>query len=442
MRKYQQLALVLISISCVAILLVYKSENNRLKYVLEVVNIFGRSDAASLIRIDNSSRYRSVPYDFDSPLPAWQRVGADVYVYSAFWQKNDLEAGGTVVSLAVGLEQAIVNFKCQVQHGGGGGGGSNRVDSTVLPGKFLFSRVENPTGSVAAPNGEVFVIYKFLCKVKRDLPGGQPPTEVVLTDATHAIKRFIPLRLIDSKSIPQKMTMTACVDLNNYLELEDEFRKPSAVLQFFLHHQIVGVDDFIVYNSNALDSGTTALLYNHGIKINLLPYNFPFDLANKQQNRLIIELDCLMRNYNAARYTFVSAINEYLYPSSRLRSNNQFLKYAGKVSSDVTQFMVTTRTICIDKRRKIFSDNLLYDVDARNDRPFVIHRPMDYNRTGSSPQELVKSLTVERGIMFVHRYIENCVGKSDLYDWTTTLDGDFLQYVSEVGKELNKLIYR
>ncbi|KAL1386041.1 hypothetical protein pipiens_001352 [Culex pipiens pipiens] len=430
MRKYQQLALVLISISCVAILLVYKSENNRLKYVLEVVNIFGRSDTASLIRIDNSSRYRnSVPYDFDSPLPAWQRVGADLYVYSAYWQKNDLEAGGTVVSLAVGLEQSIVNFKCQVQHGG----------KDVVPGKFLFSRVESPTGSVVAPNGEVFTIYKFLCKVKRDF--GQP-TEVVFTDATHSIKRYIPLRVIESKSIPQKMTMTACVDLNNYLELEDEFRKPSAVLQFFLHHQIVGVDDFIVYNSNALDSTTTAMLYNHGIKINLLPYNFPFDLANKQQNRLIIELDCLMRNYNAARYTFVGAINEYLYPNSRLRSNNQFLKYAGKVSSDVTQFTVTTRTICVDKRRKIFSDNLLYDVDARNDRPFVIHRPLDYNRTGSAPPELVKSLTVERGIMFVHRYIENCVGKSDLYDWSTTLDADFLQYVSEVGKELNKLIYR
>lgn len=427
MRKYQQLALVLLSISCVAILLVYKSENNRLKYVLEVVNIFGRSDAASLIRIDNSSRYKSVPYDFDSPLPSWQRVGADVYVYSAFWQKNELEAGGTVVSLAVGLEQSIVNFKCQVQHGG----------KDVVPGKFLFIRVENPTGSVAAPNGEVFVIYKFLCKVKRDF--GQP-TEVVFTDATHSIKRFIPLRFIESKAIPQKMTMTACVDLNNYLELEDEFRKPSAVLQYFLHHQIVGVDDFIVYNSNALDSTTTAMLYNHGIKINLLPYNFPFDLANKHQNRLLIELDCLMRNFNAARYTFVSAINEFLYPNSRLRSNNQFLKYAGKVSSDVTEFTVTTRTICIDKRRKIFSDNLLYDVDARNERPFVIHRPLDYNRTGS--QEVVKSLTVERNIMFVHRYIENCVGKSDLYDWTTTLDADFLQYVSEVGKELNKLIYR
>ncbi|XP_058831869.1 uncharacterized protein LOC131690258 [Topomyia yanbarensis] len=427
MRKYQQLALVLISISCVAILLVYKSENNRLKYVLEVVNIFGRNDAASLIRVDNSSRYRPAPYDLNSPLPVWQRVGDDVYVYSAFWQKNDLEIGGTVVSLAVGLEQSIVNFKCQVQHGG----------KDLVTGKFFFVRLDNPTGSVVAPNGEVFVIYKFLCKVKRDF--GQP-TEVIFTDATHSIRRFIPLRVIESKSVSQKMTITACVDLNNYLELEEEFRKPSAVLQYFLHHQIIGVDDFIVYNSNSLDSTTTAMLYNHGIKVNLLPYNFPFDLASKQQNRLIIELDCLMRNYNAAKYTFVGGINEYLYPNSRLRSNNQFLKYAGKVSSDVNQFSVAVRTVCIDSRKKIFSDNLLYDVEARNDRTFFVYRPQNYNRTGS--QEFAKTLTVDGKIMFVHRYLEKCVSKSDLYDWTTILDAEFLQYVIDVGKELNKLIFR
>ncbi|XP_055606632.1 uncharacterized protein LOC129754527 [Uranotaenia lowii] len=428
MRKYQQLALVLISISCVAILLVYKSENNRLKYVLEVVNIFGRSDAASLIRIENSTRYRGVAaYDFDSPLPTWQRIGSDVYVYSAFWQKNDLESGGTVVSLAVGLEQAIVNFKCQVQHGG----------KDVATGKFLFSKMEHSTGSIAAPNGEVFVIYKFFCKIKRDF--GQP-TEVIFTDLAHSIKRIIPLRVIETKSVPQKMTMTACVDMNDYLELENEFRKPSSMLQYFLHHQIVGVEDFIVYNSNALDSPTRAVLYNHGIKINLLPYNFPFDLTNKRQIRQLIELDCLMRNYNAAKYTFVGSINEYLYPSSRLRSNNQFLKDAGKASPDITQFTISSRTVCIDRRKKIFSDNVLYDVEARSDQPFYVFRPQDYNRTGL--QEVGKSLDIDRNVMFMHRYVEKCSEHADRYEWTSIVEPNFLQYVTEVGKELNKLIYR
>ncbi|XP_035906682.1 uncharacterized protein LOC118509708 [Anopheles stephensi] len=434
MRKYQQLALVLLSITCVVILLVYKSENNRLKYVLEVVNIFGRNDAASLIRIDNSSRLHSSPYDFDSPLPAWQRLGDGFYVYSAFWQKNELAAGGTVISIAVGLEHAAVNFKCQVQHGTG----------DVATGKLHFVRLEHPTGSVKVPNGEVFVVYKLLCKVARDF--GQP-TEIIFTDTAQSIKRYVPLRVLESRSVQQRMTMTACVDMSDYLELEEEFRMPSAVLQYFLHHQIVGVEDFIVYNSNALNGATTSLLYSHGIKINLLPYNFPFALADKQQNRLLIEMDCLMRNYNAAKLSFIGAINEYLYPSSRLRVNNKFLKYAWKVSSDVSRFAIASRSVCIDKRKKVFSDNLLYDVDvgaqltAPSERPFYVYKPQDYNRTAGTP-EFVKTLDVDRSMIFVHRYGGKCSSKTNLHDWTISLQPDFLQYVTDVGRELNKLIFR
>ena len=252
------------------------------------------------------------------------------YVYSSFWQKNELAAGGTVISIAVGLEHAAVNFKCQIQHGTG----------DVATGKLHFVRLDHPTGSIKAPNSEVFVVYKLLCKVARDF--GQP-TEVIYTDTAQSIKRYVPLRVLESRSVQQKMTMTACVDMTDYLELEEEFRMPSAVLQYFLHHQIVGVEDFIVYNSNALNGATASLLYSHGIKINLLPYNFPFDLADRHQNRLLIEMDCLMRNYNAAKLTYIGAINEYLYPSSRLRVNNQFLKYAWKVSSDVSRFSIASR---------------------------------------------------------------------------------------------------
>ncbi|XP_052871962.1 uncharacterized protein LOC128277530 [Anopheles cruzii] len=432
MRKYQQLALVLLSITCVVILLVYKSENNRLKYVLEVVNIFGRNDAASLIRIDNSSRLHSLSYDLDNPLPAWQRIGDGFFVYSSFWQKNELAAGGTVISIIVGLEQAIVNFKCQIQHD----------TKDLVTGKLLFTRIERPnTGSVKNPTGESFVVYKFLCKLSRDF--GQP-TEVIYTDVNHAINRYVPLRVLESKSVRQRMTITACVDMNDYLELEEDVRHPAAVLQYFLHHQIVGVEDFIVYNSNALNGATASLLYNHGIKINLLPYNFPFDLSNRQQNQMIIEMDCTMRNYNAAKLTFVGAINEYLYPSSRLRLNNQFLTYAWKVSSDVSRFAVSTRSVCIDSRKKIFSDNLLYDVDAHSDSEgqFFVYKPQHYNRSAGGTIDLMKTLDVERNMLFVHRYGGKCSSKANLHEWTEGLHGDFLQYIMDVGRELNKLIFR
>lgn len=89
MRKYQQLALLLISCFSVGVLMMYKSENNRLKYVLKYVNFFGRNDAAVLRRIQNSTtaedEERQSKWVFTKPLPVWQVIGDSFYAYSAYW---------------------------------------------------------------------------------------------------------------------------------------------------------------------------------------------------------------------------------------------------------------------------------------------------------------------------------------------------------------------
>lgn len=89
MRKYQQLALLLISVFSVVVLLMYKSENNRLKYVLKYVNFFGRNDAAVLRRLQNGTgseaELRLPKSAFSKPLPVWQLIGDSFHAYSAYW---------------------------------------------------------------------------------------------------------------------------------------------------------------------------------------------------------------------------------------------------------------------------------------------------------------------------------------------------------------------
>jgi hypothetical protein len=113
MRKYQQLVLVVVSVISLAILFMYRSENNRLKNVLDVVNFFGRNDEAAVIRIENSSS--SSYYDFSSPLPVWQRIGNGFHSYSSFYHKNSYEAGSEIITLVVGMPHSIINFRCQVK---------------------------------------------------------------------------------------------------------------------------------------------------------------------------------------------------------------------------------------------------------------------------------------------------------------------------------------
>lgn len=109
MRKYQQLVLILISVISVTILIVYKSENERLNHVLNVVNFFGQqSSPLSLVKIENFSNFT---YKFDYPLPSWSFLGNEFHSYSAFWKKNELVAGGEAIALVVGSVHGNVVFQ-------------------------------------------------------------------------------------------------------------------------------------------------------------------------------------------------------------------------------------------------------------------------------------------------------------------------------------------
>lgn len=108
MRKYQQLILVIISIISVSVLIVYRSENERLNHVLNVINFFGKREI-SLVKIEN---YSNFSYRFDYPLPTFTNLDDDFHGYSAFWKKNDLVAGGKVVAIIVGSSiHSIVQFQ-------------------------------------------------------------------------------------------------------------------------------------------------------------------------------------------------------------------------------------------------------------------------------------------------------------------------------------------
>lgn len=107
MRKYQQLLLILVSVISVTVLIVYRSENERLQHVLNVVNFFGNRDI-SLVKIENFSNFS---YKFDYPLPTWLYLGNEFHAYSAFWKKNDLVAGGEVIALAIGSVHGNVLFQ-------------------------------------------------------------------------------------------------------------------------------------------------------------------------------------------------------------------------------------------------------------------------------------------------------------------------------------------
>lgn len=113
MRKYQQLLLILVSIISVSVLIAYRSENERLNNVLNVINFFGQRDSVNLnlVKIEN---YSNFTYKFDFPLPTWSYLGNEFHAYSAFWKKIDLVLGGEAIALAIGSVHGNVMFQVRM----------------------------------------------------------------------------------------------------------------------------------------------------------------------------------------------------------------------------------------------------------------------------------------------------------------------------------------
>uniref|UniRef100_A0A1B0A9G3 Glycosyltransferase family 92 protein n=1 Tax=Glossina pallidipes TaxID=7398 RepID=A0A1B0A9G3_GLOPL len=362
MRKYQQLLLLIISCISVGILLMYKTENNRLKDVLHVINFFGRKDAAILRRIDNINNSSHYLADFIHPLPVWQQFGQHFHAYAAYWKRNELVAGGEAVVIVVGGRGAILNFKCSVNY-----------EANKMP-------------NVAKP-------------------------------------------------------ISICLDLVNqaYKNATSLEHREKELMQFFVHHFSLGIEDFIVYNGDDLSLQLLLILDRLNIKVHLLPFNFPYSHSNDiERIRSLVETDCLLRNTNRARHTLLLTANEFFYPSTKLYEEKSVLKYLSHYTSKAQRFELPVFAVCKDQTHNFLIDNTLYDPEVKFKHHLYVYR-LSPNILNSSTEDLTTSsstlLTVNRA--FIHHYC-SClhVGKDGLFDWRNSIREDFMKHLQSLKNEL------
>jgi hypothetical protein len=304
----------------------------------------------------------------------------------------------------------------------------------IVSGKFGFIRLEHQNiPLLGGDQSENYLIYKFLCTVSRDFG---TPTNVIFTDLKLHTEHFVSVRSVETKNIKEKQSLVVCLDLNSYNHsFVDPFVNITNILQYFLHYEIIGATEFIVYNPNVYNSELKTMAAKYGIKINILPYNFPFELNDKNKNRLVILNDCLLRNVHLSNFVAVTALNEFLFPDSRLRPGNNFLKSLKSVSSEVNRFEIKKRSVCMDFRKRILVDNFLYNIDMKNDKFYLYYKP-DYNKN-----DIFKTHEANKNIISVHQYVK-CINRTDLYDWRTILPESYLNFMYDTGKELNTLMFK
>lgn len=425
MRKYQQLLILVISCISIGVLLMYKSENRHLKDVLQIINFFGRNDAAILKRIENNSSLYI--RDFLFPLAIWQSMG-EFHVYSSYWRRNELVSGGDAVAIIVGRKGAVLNFKCSLNFQG-----------TNIQGKFRFQRVDK---DIEDENSE-FTRYYFFCKVTRDFGTPDSVTFNALTSATKNV-HTVKLRVlkVGDKGVQHLAVhpMTVCVNLydKEFFNMTSLDRQPHELLEFFVHHYILGIEDFIVYSGDDIPFSLHPYLSRFNIRVHSMPFNFPFSINNSSERiRSIIEMDCILRNTNRARYSILLNANELFYPNTNLDDEKSLLRSL-RNENGVGYFDIKTYTICKDQRHKYLIDNTLYDPEFKNLHHVTLYKPQD-NAISSADDPVHISLPVSK--IFTHRYT-NCinVGKDGLHDWRNSLRDDFMLHLQRLKEEIMLLI--
>ncbi|CAG9792481.1 unnamed protein product [Diatraea saccharalis] len=327
MRKYYQLILVIVCFVSIVTLLIYRHEYYRLRYVLEVLNFFGKPGLSEIefcgpgfnatmlseILRNSSMEVRETP-------PLFQEIDEHVYSYSSFlrsynkYDKLAQEHAHNIDTIVIGKANVRPNFRCNIW-----------LENSSKPksGKFNVKIISDSV------NG--FRLYIFQCSLNKNL--GKPKgvsfyiNDYNMNPINAPINRVIQ---VNTKRKPRERSNirfvnniepAVCVIPNQVPIISRD-----AFIEFLVYHHMMGINTFTIYDSmisediirrlNLLPADITEW------SIQFFPLNYPFVFAKSYEIvRSAIELDCLFRHFrydkediNKASHTVTLSWDEFLVP--------------------------------------------------------------------------------------------------------------------------------
>lgn len=344
MRKYYQAALAVIAVVSLVSLLVYRHEYNRLRYVLEVFNYFGKPGlkSADTNCTNFASTFTAFNARFDEPMPSWQRLEDDLYVYSAYRLDNR-----NIKAVALGTANSVASVQCLVFF---------ENESKPILGNFKFLPIVSEVASRRKDNTK-YAGYHFICTYV-NTNGVKIPTGVTFLTKSNKFLNYAPVLPI--KSQPESLShkrIGVCVT--------QSLTKPTQatdIINFVNFHSLIGMNNFIVYDSgipNEINirlkeiSNDPTLFWKFTYTV--IPWNFPFMDIDQNVIREIMEIDCLYRTYNSVAYAIALSWNEYVvlkYHHTAIDLMADFERYSigklGRLTTRLTasRYALNTTTFC------------------------------------------------------------------------------------------------
>ncbi|XP_077295576.1 uncharacterized protein LOC143917846 [Arctopsyche grandis] len=316
MKKYYQLLLVVVCLTSVVALLVYRQQYNHLRYVLEVLNFFGKPGGTSesdLCAYGINSSVLSERLEgkrtglLDLP-SQFQRIDDYHYAYSSFWKQSSSHPDLNIQNKYYGISNTIVfgskhakqNFRCHFL--------MESEDRPII-GKFSFFRMESRANIKEYKD---YVLFIFHCKLTRPLGSPYAVSFYPNSDTNPYYSPIIKMINLSNGNTHMNSVEHSVLFDNNFkiaacvmpTILPTITRKN--VMEFLSFHKLLGITEFHIYDNslptNVLEKLAILPTEITGFTVNILPFNFPYSSEDSYQlMRDLAEWDCTFRNLNRNR---------------------------------------------------------------------------------------------------------------------------------------------
>lgn len=333
MRKYYQLILIVVCFLSIITLLIYRHEYYRLRYVLEVLNFFGKPGLSEIefcgpgfnatmlseILRNTSMEVRETP-------PLFQEIDEQFYSYSSFlrsyskYDKLSPTNAHIIDTIVVGKASGVPNYRCNIW-----------LENNLKPkpGRFNYKIVSESINN--------FRLYIFQCSLAKNL--GKPKGISYYVNDYNINPMHAPISKIIQVNTKKKPRENSNIKFVNNIEPaicvipnDVPIVSRDAFLEFLAFHHIIGVNFFTIYDSMISEDVIKRLnLFPPDItqwEIQFYPLNYPFLFSKSYKIvRYAIELDCLFRHFkydreevNKVSHVAVLSWDEFLVP----RVHNNF----------------------------------------------------------------------------------------------------------------------
>ncbi|XP_041971559.1 uncharacterized protein LOC121727663 [Aricia agestis] len=327
MRKYYQLILVIVCFVSIVSLLIYRHEYYRLRYVLEVLNFFGKPGLSEVEFCGPgfnatmlSEILRNSSMEVKETPPLFQEIDENFYSYSSFlisyqkYEKLTPSNAHVINTIVIGKSHALPNFRCNIW-----------LENNNKPKQGRFSH------KVLAENIGDFNLYIFQCSMAKNF--GVPKGISFYVNDYNINPINAPINKVIQVSTKRKIREKSSIKFVNNIELamcvipnSVPIVSRDAFIEFLVFHHMMGVNHFTIYDSMISEDIIKRLnLFPSEItqwNIQFFPLNYPFVFAKSYPIvRQAIELDCLFRNFkydkeesNKISHAIVLSWDEFLTP--------------------------------------------------------------------------------------------------------------------------------